>query len=266
MAEMQIPDNNRHLSVSMTVDRCLDCIVTLTCWAWFTLGFILFFSWRYAVSAAVARDPELAFQRLNSQFYRIFFRLVRLTAPRHRLEIADDVAAIRSAVIVCNHLSYLDPLLLIALFERQRTIVKTRFFSMPIFGSIIAKAGYLPATSEGALAKLTVRQLETMGEYLEKGGNLFIFPEGTRSRDGKIGKLNKGAFKIARMYKAPIYVLEIRNTDKLFTPGKFLFNTRINNTISVRIIDRIMPDYRHHIPSTADLERQVVQAFMERQQ
>lgn len=265
MAEMQIRSRDPHSSFSLWADRCIDCIVTLICWAWFTLGFILFFSWRYIAYALIVKDPELAFQRLNCKFYRIFFQLVRLTAPRHRLEIADEVAAIRSAVIVCNHLSYLDPLLLISIFERQRTIVKTRFFSMPIFGWIISRAGYLPATSEGGLAKLTVRQLETMGAYLEGGGNLFVFPEGTRSRNGKIGKLNTGAFKIARMYKAPIYVLEIRNTDTLFTPGKFLFNTRIKNTISVEIIDRIMPDYQHHQPSIADLERQVSQAFMARQ-
>jgi 1-acyl-sn-glycerol-3-phosphate acyltransferase len=246
-------------------DRAIDCLVTLVCWGWFTLGFILFFSWRYLATALLVKDREVHFQRLNSQFYRIFFRIVRATAPRHRLEIDEQVEAIRSSVIVCNHLSYLDPLLLIALFPRQRTIVKTRFFTVPIFGWIIAGAGYLPATSEGPFARMMVRQMETMAPYLRAGGNLFIFPEGTRSRNGRIGDLNRGAFKIARICRAPIYVLEIRNTDKLFTPGKFVFNTRMDNRISVRIIDRIEPDYRHNPPSTAELERRVRQAYSERQ-
>ena len=108
---------------------------------------------------------------------------------------------------------------------------------------------------------MMIKQMETMESYLKAGGNLFIFPEGTRSRDGKIGTLNKGAFKIARMYRAPVYVLEIRNTDKLFTPGKFFFNTRMNNTISVKIIDCIEPDYKTSPPSTAELEQRVRQAF-----
>lgn len=263
MAEMQT--RNSPGPFVLLADRCLDCIGTLVCWAWFLFGFILFFSWRYLIAALFAGDRELAFQRLNSQFYRIFFRLVKVTAPRHRLEIDDKVAAIRSSVIVCNHLSYLDPLLLIALFPLHRTIVKRRFFGMPIFGWIISGSGYLSATSEGPFAKMMIRQMETMAPYLQAGGNLFVFPEGTRSRDGKIGTLNKGAFKIARMCRAPIYVLEIRNTDKLFTPGKFFFNTRIENSISVKIIDRIEPDYQQNAPSIAELEQRVRQAYSARQ-
>ena len=263
MAEMQ--NHNDSSQSQLWLDRAINCVVTLTCWAWFLFGFILFFSWRYLLAALLVKDPELTFQRLNSRFYQIFFRIVRLTAPRQRIEIDEKVAAIRSSVIVCNHLSYLDPLLLIALFPQQRTIVKTRFFTIPIFGWIITRAGYLPATSEGTFARLMVRQMDTMPSYLQAGGNLFVFPEGTRSRDGKLGNLNQGAFKIARLCRAPSYVLEIRNTDKLFTPGKFLFNTRMENSISVKIIDCIEPDYHQNPPSTAELELRVRQAYCERQ-
>ncbi len=263
MAEMQTYKSSSQ--IHLWLDRSINCIVTLICWAWFLFGFIFFFSWRYLVTALIVKDPEQDFQRFNSQFYRIFFGIVKATAPRQQIEIDEKVAAIRSSVIVCNHLSYLDPLLLIALFQQQRTIVKTRFFKMPIFGRIIAGLGYLPATSEGQFAKMMVRQMDTMPSYLKAGGNLFVFPEGTRSRDGKLGNLNRGAFKIARICKAPIYVLEIRNTDKLFTPGKFLFNTRMKNTISIRTIDCIEPDYQTNPPSIAELELRVRQAYCERQ-
>lgn len=247
--------------VDRLANRTLDCCATLTCWAWFIFGFILFYSWRYLACALFMKNPEIHFQRMNCHFYRIFFRIVGVTAPRQKIEIDDKIVAIRSSVIVCNHLSYLDPLLLIALFQRHRTIVKTRFFGTPIFGWMITRSGYLPATSEGRFSRLMIAQMETMEPYLKAGGNLFIFPEGTRSRDGKIGNLNEGAMKIARMCKAPIYVLQLSNTDKLFTPGKFFFNTRAHNTISVKIIDRIEPDYRNNPPSTARLVEQVRQAF-----
>ncbi len=243
------------------VDRCIDCWATLTCWAWFIFGYFLFFSWRYIAAALFAKDQQARFQRITNQFYGIFFRIVRGTAPRHRIFIDDEVAAIRSAVIVCNHLSYLDPLLMIALFQHHKTIVKSRFFGMPIFGWIIKKSGYLPSTSEGRFSKMMIEQMEQMPTFLASGGNLFVFPEGTRSRDGKLGTLNNGAFKIARMCRAPIYVLQIQNTDKLFIPGKFLFNTRIKNTISVKIIDRIRPDYENDRPSAAQLEQRVRQAY-----
>jgi len=245
----------------MKVDPVLNFLVTLLCWVWFILGFFLFFSWRYLGCALFAREPEYCFQRLNSRFYQVFFRILRLTAPSHRWEIDQEVAAIRSAVIVCNHLSYLDPLLFISLFERHRTLVKTRFFSMPVFGWIIKKSGYFPASGEGRYTRLMLEQMQTMENFLQEGGNLFVFPEGTRSRDGRIGNLNRGALKIAKLCKAPIYVLQLAHTNRLFPPGRFLFQTRIKNCITLKIIDRIESDSHQHAPPASVLEQQVREAY-----
>ncbi len=249
----------------MKVDPLLNLLVTLLCWGWFILGFFLFFSWRYLACALFVKEPEPCFQRLNSRFYQVFFRIVRLTAPNHTWEIDKEVPAIRSAVIVCNHLSYLDPLLFIAMFERHRTLVKTRFFSMPVFGWIIKKSGYFPASGGGRFTTMMLEQMQTMERFLHDGGNLFVFPEGTRSRNGRVGHLNKGAMKIARLCRAPIYVLQLAHTDQLFPPGRFLFQTRIKNTISLKIIERIEPDYEHHIPSAAELEQQIMAAYTAQQ-
>jgi 1-acyl-sn-glycerol-3-phosphate acyltransferase len=234
-----------------------DFFLTLLYWTWFIPGFFLFFSWRYLACALFSQDREQCFQRLNSRFFQVFFRIIRFTAPSHTWEIDQEAAAIRSGVIVCNHLSYLDPLLLIALFERHRTIVKTRFFSMPVFGRIIKQSGYFPAGSEGPFAGMMLKQMATMGNFLAQGGNLFIFPEGTRSRDGRLGDLNQGAMKIARLCKAPIYVLRLAHTDHLFAPGKFLFQTSTRNTVTLKLLARIAPDYEQHMPSTTDLEQQI---------
>ncbi|MBU1568881.1 MAG: 1-acyl-sn-glycerol-3-phosphate acyltransferase [Proteobacteria bacterium] len=254
-----------HIPPQRFTDKVLDSAVTLICWTWFIFGFLFFFSWAYLAAALFVKNPEVQFQRLNFYFFRVFFRVVRTIAPRQKIEIDDRIAAIQSSVVVCNHLSYLDPLLLIALFPRQKTIVKPRFFGTPIFGWMLKKSGYLPASSEGRFSRLMIEQMETMGSYLGAGGNLFIFPEGTRSRDGKIGNLNQGAMKIARMCKSPLYVLQLRNTDKLFTPGKFLFNSRIPNTMHIKILDHIEPDYQNAPPSTTELEQQVRQAFTDNQ-
>jgi 1-acyl-sn-glycerol-3-phosphate acyltransferase len=102
-----------------------------------------------------------------------------------------------------------------------------------------------------------IERIDTMDSYLASGGNLFIFPEGTRSRDGTIGRLNKGAFKIARLCQTPIKVLYIDNTNKLFTPGKFLFNTFVSNIITVKPITGIEPDYQSGHFSISELMSQV---------
>ncbi|MGD8261098.1 MAG: lysophospholipid acyltransferase family protein [Desulfobacterales bacterium] len=221
-----------------------DLMVTLLLWSYFTLGFIVFFSPFYLIAYLFSENCEYAYQRLNHNFYKGFFFLIRILIPGQKWRIADKIKSIRSSVIVCNHLSYLDPLLLISLFPRHKTIVKSTFFSVPIFGWMLKQSGYLPSTSEGRLSELMIERIDTMDGYLGSGGNLFIFPEGTRSRNGVISRLNKGAFKIAKLCRSPIQVLYIRNTNKLFTPGKFLFNTMVSNTITVETITGIEPDYQ----------------------
>ncbi len=113
---------------------------------------------------------------------------------------------------------------------------------MPIFGSFIRSVGYFPADARGKYAAMMLEQVEEMGSYLATGGNLFIFPEGTRSRDGRISDLRPGTLKIARLCRAPVQILFLRGTENLFTPGRFFFNTTMDNEISLRIIDQIPAD------------------------
>jgi 1-acyl-sn-glycerol-3-phosphate acyltransferase len=221
----------------------MDVIVTLLLWGYFILGFLLFFAPFYMATALRRKDREAAFQRLNHCFYNGFFRLLCLITPGVTLNIRDEVRAIRSSIIVCNHLSYLDPILLISLIEKQKTIVKSDFFRAPVFGWILRQSGYIPSHAGDDYASLMIRNIENIREYLASGGNVFIFPEGTRSRTGRLGPFNKGAFSIARNSRAPIQCLMIRNTGRLFVPGRFRFNTCIPVAIEVERIGTFDPDY-----------------------
>jgi 1-acyl-sn-glycerol-3-phosphate acyltransferase len=234
-----------------------DVVVTLLLWSYYSVGFILFFAPFYLAAYFFSHDRERSFQRLNHQFYKGFFLLLRLFVPWNRWRIQEEVLGIRSSVIVCNHVSYLDPILMIALFERHKTIVKARFFKMPIFRRVVELSGYLPSSSNGDMSDLMVQRLEEMDTYLGSGGNLFVFPEGTRSRDGSVGRLNKGPFKIARLCRRPIKVLFIRNTDKIYQPGRFLFHTCVSNTVSVELLATLEPDYQRLDFSISELAARV---------
>ena len=216
-----------------------DILIPLVAWTYFTLGFVIFFAPLYMTAALFSRDRQGRFQRLNHHFYRWFFRLTGAITPGLSYRIPDAVRAIRGSVIVSNHISYLDPILLISLYPRQKTIVKRTFFRVPIFGRVIRQSGYLPSATDGDLDLLMIEQMEKMPDFLADGGNLFIFPEGTRSRNGRIGRFNPGAFKIAGRCNVPIQVLRIRNTDRLFPPGGFRFNTCVANTITVERVGSI---------------------------
>ena len=244
-------------SSSTWVFNLIDLLVTLLLWTYFTVVFVVLFAPFYLLAAMLASDRARAFQRLNHLFYRGFFRLCRVTMPRQQWRIDPAVTAVRSAVVVCNHVSYIDPLLLISLFARHTTIVKNRLLRIPIFGWMLALSGYLPADSRGPLAGRMVERLEQMPRFLAAGGNLIVFPEGTRSRNGAVGALNAGAFKIARLCRAPLAVVRIENSDRLFTPGRFLFNTCRANTITVRLLAQVTPPYDSAQFSVKELMGQV---------
>ena len=247
----------RRRSSSTWVFMLVDLLITLLLWSYFTVGFVVFFAPFYLLAAMLASDRARAFQRLNHLFYRGFFRLCRLTMPRQQWHIDSAVSAVRSAVVVCNHVSYIDPLLLISLFPRHTTIVKNRLFRIPIFGWMLRLSGYLPAESQGRLAERLVEQLEQMPRFLAAGGNLIVFPEGTRSRNGAVGALNAGAFKIARLCRAPLAVVRIDSSNRLFSPGRFLFNTCQPNTITVRQLAQMKPPYDSAQFSLKELAGQV---------
>ena len=96
------------------------------------------------------RNRQRAFQKLNHLFYKGFFGLVKGLIPACRWEIPKEVREIRSSVIVCNHRSYIDPILLISLYPRHTTIAKARLFHIPIFGKMLTLSGYIPSKGRGA--------------------------------------------------------------------------------------------------------------------
>jgi 1-acyl-sn-glycerol-3-phosphate acyltransferase len=220
--------------------RARDYGITFLLWAYFLAGFV--FLPPFYIGAHLLRSHgERTIQRFNSRFYRGFFALVRALMPGHRWRIQPEVRAVRSSVVVCNHVSYLDSILMISLFDRHTTLVKGRLFDIPVFGTMLRWAGYIPASAEGRFAGLMVERVERVRAFLSEGGNLFVFPEGTRSRDGRIGRFNPGAFKIARHCRAPIRVVSIRNTDRMFRPGSFAFDTRGPNIIRIELAGSIDP-------------------------
>jgi 1-acyl-sn-glycerol-3-phosphate acyltransferase len=239
----------------------VDFFVTISLWLYFTLGYCLFFYPFYLFSYLFSKNIENSFQKLNQRFFKSFFMVLKIITPGLRIHIDDEVSSICSSVILCNHLSFLDPILLVSLFEKQKTIIKKTFLKVPIFGWLVRTSGYLFPTTDETSSSFLLEQVDNLENFLLSEGNLFVFPEGTRSRDGKIGSFKKGAFTLAKHCKAPIQVLMIKNSHKLFAPGKWLLNTCIPNTIEVKRIMSLQPEYTSETFSIQTLIEQVRQAF-----
>jgi 1-acyl-sn-glycerol-3-phosphate acyltransferase len=240
------------------IQRVMDLFITLLLWSYFIFGSVLFFFLFYLPAYIFAGNREKAFQKLNHVHMQNFFTLTSWLSPRTKFAIQKEVREIHSSVIVCNHLSYLDPILLISLLPRVRTIVKSTFFKIPFFGWLLKNSGYVPAAPSKMLGSTMINNLDSIKEHLAAGGNLFVFPEGTRSRDGKLNPFNKGVFSIARYCDAPLKLVVIKGTNKLFRPGSFLVNTCDFNKIEVELIGSLTLDYQSNdfsISAVADRVR-----------
>lgn len=219
----------------------LDLLASTVMWVYFLFGFLFGFWPRYLLAPSEASARALHFQRLHAQFFSGFFALARRLLPRLELRIAPEVRALRGRILVANHLSHMDPLLLVSLFPAQKTIIKASWFRLPIFGRFVAGSGYMPS-GEGAWIS-TGQVLPDLRRYLEGGGNLFVFPEGTRSRDGRIGPFMRGAFVLAREARVPIALVRIRGTDRFFPRGAFYFRVCQRAVVEVDLLSVLHPDY-----------------------
>lgn len=248
------------MAILRLIKHGIDFFLTLLLWAYFTVGYLFVLLLLFVPSYIQIKDSAAVLQKMNHIHLKCFFAWLRFLAPRTTFKIDHEVSGLRSSIIVCNHVSYLDPILLVSLFPRQTTIVKNTFFSVPIFGWFLKKAGYVPSSPSEMYGPAMINHLESIKRHLAAGGNLFVFPEGTRGRGGKLVPFNKGVFSIARYCNTGLVLVFIRDTDKLFRPGTFSFNMLEQNDIRLELIAKLAPDYQvdnFSINALADQARQI---------
>lgn len=122
-------------------------------------------------------------------------------------------------IFMCNHLSFLDgPLLMTVIDRPARVIVKRFVFRTPVLGLGMRFAGYVPLDKEGAGAgRKSIAHAARL--IREKGYSFLIYPEGTRSWDGKTLPFRRGGFFLALESGAPIVPVTIRGTHELMPRG-----------------------------------------------
>ncbi|MHB8136892.1 MAG: lysophospholipid acyltransferase family protein [Smithellaceae bacterium] len=241
--------------------RIIDFCLTVVLWGYFLFGFLIILLVLFLPCYLFAKSSAEVIQKLYHLHMKFFFILAGRLIPHTTYDIDPKVRALRSSVIVCNHLSYLDPILLVSLFPRQTTIIKNTFFRVPVFGWFMKKAGYVSSSPSEMLGPAMINNLEGIKAHLAAGGNLFLFPEGTRSRNGRLGPFNKGVFSIARYCNTGLKLVYIQGTDKLFPPGSFSFKTHEKNTVVLELIASLAPDYSAKNFSIGGVAEQARQIF-----
>jgi 1-acyl-sn-glycerol-3-phosphate acyltransferase len=130
----------------------------------------------------------------------------------------------RSAVIVCNHLSMIDPFVVGYSANRLVSFMgKEELFSVPVVGFLIRKVGAFPVDR----ARRDPATMRTAMQVLKEGELLGMFPEGTRSTKGEMLELRAGAARLASRTRSVIIPCAVINTDRALPPGKFIRPARI---------------------------------------
>jgi 1-acyl-sn-glycerol-3-phosphate acyltransferase len=161
-----------------------------------------------------------------------------LTAPARRGLVRLDVQNPENlpregpAIVVANHLSFFDSVLLMFALPRPVSMLgKAEYTDKWITGWLFCGAGMIPVRREnpGDLA----RAFEQVGAVLDRGDVVGMFPEGTRSRDGLLHRGHSGAAHLALTTGAPLVPVGIIGTDQILPSGTRLVRPFRHATISV---------------------------------
>jgi 1-acyl-sn-glycerol-3-phosphate acyltransferase len=124
-------------------------------------------------------------------------------------------------IFMSNHQSNFDiPVLLGHLRCQFRWLAKAELFRIPIFGRGMRGAGYIPIDRSDRRAAF--KSLETAAETIRNGTSVMIFPEGTRSRDGKLHPFKKGGFVLAVDAGVPIVPVVLHGTFSIMPKERLL--------------------------------------------
>lgn len=123
-------------------------------------------------------------------------------------------------VYVANHLSYLDIFVFSILHRRIKYVSKAEIFRIPIVGWAMRLAGNIALIRQTRRSQMqTYRQ---MLNVLKSGSSLVVFPEGTRSPDGRLRRFKEGAFRAARQLQVPVVPITILGTRDIMPPSAWV--------------------------------------------
>lgn len=186
--------------------------------------FLLFF---IPLTAAIATSAILCtFIDSTGELYHrhalLWSRLgLLLAGVTVRVEGGETVPAHEPIIFMCNHQSNFDILaLFLAIPQRFAWIAKEELFRIPVFGHSMSRAGYIPLDrSDGRRA---LKSMDEAATAIRNGRSVIIFPEGTRTTDGKLLPFKQGAFLLAGKAGVRVVPMTINGSLGINPPKRLL--------------------------------------------
>ncbi|MDZ7773852.1 MAG: lysophospholipid acyltransferase family protein [Balneolaceae bacterium] len=137
----------------------------------------------------------------------------------------------RPYVMVCNHLSQADIPLISNLPWEMKWIAKKELFSFPFVGWMMRLAGDIPVNRSALNRKSAT--LSRAEETLKQRCSVIFFPEGTRSRNGRMNRFTTGAFELAIRQQVPVLPMVIDGTQNCLPKNSWKFGSARNIRLQI---------------------------------
>lgn len=180
-------------------------------WTWFaTVTLIVVWLPLLALIRVFDRDP--ARYRTGRWFRRLGSAMTRVN-PAWKIVVEGDFPEDprHPFVVVCNHQSHADIPVISRLPWEMKWVAKAELFKIPFVGWLMRLAGDIPVVRGDRRSGVQV--LATARRYLRDRCSVMFFPEGTRSKDGRMLRFTDGAFRLAIKEQVPILPLVLDGTN-----------------------------------------------------
>lgn len=145
--------------------------------------------------------------------YLLRFAAFVLSRCVYRLRVVDEahIPATGPAVVVANHVSFVDAILLMAASPRPiRFVMDHRIFATPVLGRLFRLSGAIPIAPRGEDPRVYREAFAAADAVLADGGLLGLFPEGAITRDGRLQPFRGGIVKIVGRRPVPVVPVGLR--------------------------------------------------------
>lgn len=159
--------------------------------------------------------------RWQHAFARLWSRLILASSGiRTRVEGLENLAGLKTAIYCVNHQSAMDiPILFVNLPVQFRFVAKRSLFKLPFLGWHLARSGHI-AVDRGR-PKGARMSLDAAAEKIRAGSSVVLFPEGHRSRDGKMLPFRSGSFYLAIQSGVPVVPITLNGTRAVLKPDTY---------------------------------------------
>jgi 1-acyl-sn-glycerol-3-phosphate acyltransferase len=159
--------------------------------------------------------------RETDTMYRTAIRCVRLVVwlagVRMDIQGLERIPRDRAVVFMPNHQGNADPPALFAVLPPMLALAKKELFSIPILGRAMRMRGFIPVDRKNR--ERAVQAVEEAVVKLKDGYSFIAFPEGTRSRDGRLQPFKKGVFVMAIKAGVPVVPVSVSGSSKIMQKG-----------------------------------------------